>query len=284
MKKILIIATIAGLILAAVSLIKLDLGGIGTKLGARTGGGGGGGTIGEVVVSGTAGSVLFVDGSGNLGQDNANFYWDDTANGLGIGTTTITNKLTITGSASVSSNFEVTGIASASQHYGGLGTAAAPTYTFGGDSDTGFYSYAANTIGFAINGLYDGFISNGSIRVVLTAAPTAIAELSVAGSGNAQLSAGSGYGINFLPAQTVKFVLNPISGASLSYNFEVVGRASLSGNLLAGMGSTATTSVTFDSGSATQGTCIELKDADGSGYTYCRAIDGVLNCTIVNCK
>src|SRR3990167_6215651 len=185
MKKILFASILA---ISIALLIRLDVAGVGTKLGARTGGGGGGGTIGEVVVSGTAVSVLFVDGSGNLGQDNANFYWDDTANGLGIGTTTITNKLTITCSASVSSNFEVVGIASASQHYGGLGTAAAPTYTFGGDNDTGFYNYAANTIGFAINGLNAGFISNGSIRVVLTAAPTAIAELSVAGSGNAQLS------------------------------------------------------------------------------------------------
>jgi hypothetical protein len=43
-------------------------------------GSGGGTTIGSTVTSGTASSILFVDGSGNLGQDNANLYWDDTNN------------------------------------------------------------------------------------------------------------------------------------------------------------------------------------------------------------
>lgn len=42
---------------------------------------------GTPIVGGTPGSVLFVDSSGNLGQDNANFFWDDTNNRLGIGTT-----------------------------------------------------------------------------------------------------------------------------------------------------------------------------------------------------
>jgi hypothetical protein len=42
--------------------------------------------IGSAVTSGTSGSVLFIDGSGNLGQDNANLFWDDTNNRLGIGT------------------------------------------------------------------------------------------------------------------------------------------------------------------------------------------------------
>lgn len=42
--------------------------------------------IGDPVLGGTAGSVLFLDGSANLAQDNANLYWDDTNNRLGIGT------------------------------------------------------------------------------------------------------------------------------------------------------------------------------------------------------
>lgn len=36
----------------------------------------------------TAGSVLFANASGRIAQDNANFFWDDTSNRLGIGTTT----------------------------------------------------------------------------------------------------------------------------------------------------------------------------------------------------
>lgn len=52
------------------------------------GGSGGGVSIGGAVTSGTSGSVLFVDSSGNLGQDNTNFFWDDTNNRLGIGLAT----------------------------------------------------------------------------------------------------------------------------------------------------------------------------------------------------
>lgn len=56
---------------------------------------GGGMAIGSAVTSGTAGSVLFVDGSGNLGQDNSNFFWDGTNHRLGIGTTAPSHQLDI---------------------------------------------------------------------------------------------------------------------------------------------------------------------------------------------
>lgn len=57
----------------------------------RSGGGGGGGgggnmSIGSTVGSATAGSVLFIDATQALAQDNANFFWNDAANVLGIGT------------------------------------------------------------------------------------------------------------------------------------------------------------------------------------------------------
>ncbi len=52
-------------------------------------------TIGDTVTSGTVGSVLFIDGSGNLGQDNANFFWNDTDNRLGIASTTPTAQFSI---------------------------------------------------------------------------------------------------------------------------------------------------------------------------------------------
>jgi hypothetical protein len=42
--------------------------------------------IGNSITSATAGSVLFAGTSGVLQQDNANFFWDDTNNRLGIGT------------------------------------------------------------------------------------------------------------------------------------------------------------------------------------------------------
>lgn len=52
-------------------------------------GGGGGVTPGITpVIGGTVGSVLFVGTGPVIQQDNANFFWDDTNNALGIGTTT----------------------------------------------------------------------------------------------------------------------------------------------------------------------------------------------------
>ena len=60
-------------------------------------GGGGGISIGDAVGSGTAGSLLFVDASTNLGQDNANLFWDNTNDRLGIGTATPTEALDVRG-------------------------------------------------------------------------------------------------------------------------------------------------------------------------------------------
>lgn len=48
-------------------------------------GSGGGVAIGTPVTGGTAGSILYVDGSGALAQDNTVFFWDDTNNRLILG-------------------------------------------------------------------------------------------------------------------------------------------------------------------------------------------------------
>lgn len=46
-------------------------------------------SIGGAISGATTGSVLFAGTSSVLQQDNANFFWDDTANALGIGTNSI---------------------------------------------------------------------------------------------------------------------------------------------------------------------------------------------------
>jgi hypothetical protein len=53
-------------------------------------------TAGGISITGmTTGSVLFVGAAGAVSQDNANFFWDDTNNRLGIGTNAPTVTLSI---------------------------------------------------------------------------------------------------------------------------------------------------------------------------------------------
>jgi hypothetical protein len=49
----------------------------------------------------TTGSVVFAGASGVYSQDNANFFWDDTNNRLGIGTTTPTQSLDVNGNLAI---------------------------------------------------------------------------------------------------------------------------------------------------------------------------------------
>jgi len=55
-------------------------------------------TLGPIILSGfTPGSVLFAGPAGLISQDNANFFWDDANNRLGIGTKIPAQKLQING-------------------------------------------------------------------------------------------------------------------------------------------------------------------------------------------
>ena len=60
-------------------------------------GGGGGMAIGGSITSATVGSVLFVGTGSVLEQDNANFFWDNSNNRLGIGNAIPAYPLDITG-------------------------------------------------------------------------------------------------------------------------------------------------------------------------------------------
>lgn len=55
--------------------------------------------IGSTITSGTAGSVLFIASGPVLGEDNANFFWDDSNNRLGIGTASPSAKLDVRGAS-----------------------------------------------------------------------------------------------------------------------------------------------------------------------------------------
>jgi hypothetical protein len=56
----------------------------------------------------TLGSVVFAGVAGVLSQDNATFFWDDTNNRLGLGTTTPTTTLDVVGLANTSQGTAVT--------------------------------------------------------------------------------------------------------------------------------------------------------------------------------
>ena len=65
-------------------------------------------SIGDSVGSGTAGSILFVDSSTNLAQDNGNFYWDTTNNRLGLGTNSPSYTLEVESADNILARFEST--------------------------------------------------------------------------------------------------------------------------------------------------------------------------------
>jgi hypothetical protein len=65
----------------------------------------------------TAGSVVFAGTAGLLSQDNANFFWDDTNNRLGLGTATPARTLDVNGSAVVRGPLRLAASASLNANY-----------------------------------------------------------------------------------------------------------------------------------------------------------------------
>lgn len=55
----------------------------------------------------TAGSVIFASATGTLTQDNANLFWDDTTNRLGIGTTGPTTGIEVNGTSDAAASLRI---------------------------------------------------------------------------------------------------------------------------------------------------------------------------------
>jgi hypothetical protein len=87
----------------------------------------------------TAGSVLFSNGT-TIAQDNANFFWDDTNNRLGIGTTSPSGTLNVKGDIISDTNINASG-AFYNQIRKSRGTIASPTNIITGDDVGGFIGY-----------------------------------------------------------------------------------------------------------------------------------------------
>ena len=70
------------------------------------------GLVGTDITGFTAGSVIFAGAGGTLTQDNSNLFFDDTNNRLGIGNTTPTQPLDVTGNARATGTVTGAGIVS----------------------------------------------------------------------------------------------------------------------------------------------------------------------------
>ena len=104
--------------LQTVAVDGVTITGDGTPANPLVAAGGGGISIGDAVGSGTAGSVLFVDASTNLGQDNANLYWDNTNDRLGIGTSSPASDLHIIGADDDNVEFRIERSGASTQYLG----------------------------------------------------------------------------------------------------------------------------------------------------------------------
>jgi hypothetical protein len=78
---------------------------------------------GLFLLGSTDGSIFFASGgSGQFTTDNANFFWDDTNNRLGIGTATPSAKLDIHSGSGTNATFNGTGVTNAVTTYQSAGT------------------------------------------------------------------------------------------------------------------------------------------------------------------
>jgi hypothetical protein len=177
--------------------------------------GGGGMAIGGAITSATAGSVLFAGASGVLAQDNANLFWDDANNRLGIGTATPTRALDITSDILVNGLTIGTGGSTTTIPNLAFGNGALNSTTTGIGQNTaiGFISMSSLTTGSVntaigyrtLNALTTG-TNNVAIGVDVLRVTTASSNN--VGIGNKALTAlttssGSNVAIGFTSSQTM---------------------------------------------------------------------------------
>lgn len=143
-------------------------------------------SISGTITGGTTGSVLFVGPSSTFAQDNANFFWDDTNNRLGIGTANPGAALEV---KTTNGKIYIGAWAGAAADYSGLGLAgsmATGNYNFvSSPSDTNLYVNrpSAKNIYFRENNV-DAvtFLTGGNVGIG-TASPADVLEVSKNTSG-----------------------------------------------------------------------------------------------------
>jgi hypothetical protein len=114
----------------------------------------------------TQGSVMFADASGIIDEDNANFFWDDTNNRLGLGNAIPSTTLDVTGTITYSGNLNTPLTANRVPEINGSGVLTSSAVT---DVELGYVSGVTSAIQTQIDGklgttLTDAniFVGNGS--------------------------------------------------------------------------------------------------------------------------
>lgn len=113
--------------------------------------------INQYIAGGTAGSILFIGTNKELQQDNANLFWDDSNNRLGVGTATPTQSLEIGN--------------------GNIRIADNQVYGFGGTS-TGLIGTNGSSVGLRVNSTQVLFV-NATKVAIGNNSPNASAKLDV---------------------------------------------------------------------------------------------------------
>ncbi|MEK7579707.1 MAG: hypothetical protein AAB469_00760, partial [Patescibacteria group bacterium] len=129
-----------------------------------------------------ASNLLDVAGDATIGRslnvDSGTFYVNPTDNRVGIGTTSLETTLEVAGTASISGQLLVGGTSnfsgqvSTSYFYAQRNTAASPSFSFGVDKDTGFFSPESNAIAFSTGSTERIRIDNSGFLGVGTTSPT----------------------------------------------------------------------------------------------------------------
>lgn len=186
------------------------------------------------ITSGTVGRVLF-EGTGNVVQQSANLFWDNTNNqlslgdagtaalpALAVGGTTngiylsTTNQLGFTTNGVNRMNLDATALSSVTN--GGFwlrrnaGSATDPTYTFKNDPDTGWYSDSANVLKWANGGTQYGTINSTGVFIGGTTTPTAKLHLAAGSTSasSAPLKFVSGTSMTTAEAGAVEFTTDDL--------------------------------------------------------------------------
>ncbi|MEI6346149.1 MAG: immunoglobulin-like domain-containing protein [bacterium] len=146
--------------------------------------------IGSAITGGTAGSALFVDVSGNIAQDNTNFFWDNSSKYLGIQTATPGYPLDVNGTAHATTlnagtitdgaGFTVTG----GTIGGGVWNGTAIGTTYGG---TGINSSGSTGVAQISSGTW----SVGAIDISSSSNVTGTLSVANGGTGATSYTAGS---------------------------------------------------------------------------------------------